>query len=208
MNEHGVSADTAPNWEHCRLPKSTVYLAGKIAKDDWRTKLFGKRFGGVFEEEDLFNPDLRIELEGCFSYVGPFFVACDHGCAHGRATLGAAGGCGVEGMRLDDWHQKIFDINRHRLSMAEVVFAYINETDCHGTLIELGLAHAQRKSIVVAFGPDIVPDELWMARACADRIFSGPLKAVWHLFKSEFGGPLRFSSYPTNTKSSDARAAP
>ena len=68
------------------------------------------------------------------------------------------------------------------------MFAYINETDCHGTLIELGMAVARHKQVVVAFGPNLSDaqiKDLWMCRMCADTIdgfYTGTPKAVWAAF--------------------------
>ena len=70
-----------------------IYLAGKIKKNDWRGAL-------VPWLEDLMPEDwhktVTLDMDGRNEYVGPFFVACDHGCAHGSNGHGAVGGgCSV-----------------------------------------------------------------------------------------------------------------
>jgi hypothetical protein len=77
------------------IRKPTVYLAGKIGRNDWRHELVPELRGTVNgdcldPEPVLFDPTLRIDC-GDFVYVGPFFVSCDHGCFHGPASHGAVG---------------------------------------------------------------------------------------------------------------------
>ncbi len=83
-------------------PKS-VYLAGKIARNDWRHRIVedgnksvhSKLRNHSFEEN---GPYLNFTFsDKLFRYVGPFFVACDHSCYHGRTTHGVGNGERVSG---------------------------------------------------------------------------------------------------------------
>jgi hypothetical protein len=106
----------------------------------------------------------------------------DHGCAHGPASHGAGPkGCldgAAEGVL--ETHRAIWRVNRARIRRADLVFAYINETDCFGTLIELGYAAALNKPITIGIGRNIEIkefDDLWMARQCAtmgDALLGSP----------------------------------
>jgi nucleoside 2-deoxyribosyltransferase len=123
-----------------------------------------------------------------FLYGGPFFVSCDHRCAHGPGSHGSgANDVGDYCTGFDETiTRKVFKINCARLSRADLVFAYINELDCYGTLVELGMVYAQRKRVVLAFGERIwcrTKDvrELWMARRCADEVHVG-LEQGWREF--------------------------
>ncbi|MEQ1902077.1 MAG: hypothetical protein ABL866_15260 [Devosia sp.] len=137
-----------------------VYLAGKISKEgDWRRPL-------------LRALDVRVSLEGeglsvvpqiihsPFEYVGPFFVSCDHGCAHGANSHGALTFhdrlCEHSGGR-----QNIVLRNFDAIDSADLVFAYITASDCYGTIGELAWATAKQKRTVVAVAPDTDVRDLW-----------------------------------------------
>jgi Nucleoside 2-deoxyribosyltransferase len=152
--------------------KPTIYFAGKIKKGNWRAKILGDRgsWNDAYNNMDcLLDPkvDLR-EDRGSFWYGGPFFISCDHGCAHGRGLHAASGSCGGYGNLLET-RSKIWAANRRLIERADNVFAYIDETDCFGTLIELGYAAALEKPLWVAFGRNVSIekfDDMWMAREC------------------------------------------
>jgi Bacterial RNA polymerase, alpha chain C terminal domain/Nucleoside 2-deoxyribosyltransferase len=165
------------------LPR--VYLAGKISHDDWRTQVLGHRVGSVIEEEELLDPAHTIAYPR-FIYGGPFFVACDHSCAHRPGNHGALSSCVHETER-----RKIWDINRLRLAAADCVFAYIDSPDCYGTLIELGLATAKEKPVYLAFSGGLSVqqvDDFWMAHTCHTSkalIYRGaPVDAFNHFLES------------------------
>ncbi|MER5424086.1 DUF559 domain-containing protein [Streptosporangium roseum] len=111
----------------------SIYLAGKIGKNDWRaTATNGYRSPDIGDAyDDLLAgrrpgpwPILTKAVLGVFDYAGPYFVACDHGCAHsptpvcscsrgcsGRncddsqwvTTHGTIGGCIVMAASLPTW---------------------------------------------------------------------------------------------------------
>jgi hypothetical protein len=160
-------------------PKPIIYLAGKIGHDDWRTQIFGSRFGSVDWADDDATSGFKKLLDetlttdcGRFLYGGPFFIACDHSCAHAPNGHGASpSGCLTGNApygRLEILNE-IWRVNCARIKRADFIFAYINETDCYGTLIELGYAAALDKNIGVGIGRNIKVeefDDLWMARQC------------------------------------------
>ena len=57
-----------------------VYLAGKISKNDWRHQLIAGLRNHSWEDGPL--------TQSGFTYVGPFFISCDHGGFHGPNTHG------------------------------------------------------------------------------------------------------------------------
>lgn len=146
-------------------------------------------------DAQLFDPGLTIDC-GMYTYVGPFFVACDHGCFHGETSHGVGaekdGWCASESrpfVEQQEIRKRIFEINRFRLALADVVFTYIDETNCYGTLIELGAAVELNKRIIVAFGPCLTTAEindLWMAAKCANLASYHRLEAgyAWSQFWS------------------------
>jgi hypothetical protein len=176
--------------------KPVIYFAGKISKNGWRESIAGYRAGGLLDgceddERSLFDPRYRVECDAFF-YGGPFFASCDHGCDH-RPAQHASGSCAYAGEDASDrgLYPKILAVNSERIRRADLMFTFIDEVDCFGTLIELGIALRQPKPTVraVGFGPRLQPQqrkEQWMAEHCATRVYAGPLAAMWHEFATEF----------------------
>ena len=169
-------------------PRPKLYAAGKISKNDWRRVIIG----GLPEvnncEPEIWDPDLLIDCQ-TFRYCGPFFVRCDHGCAH-RPAGHAAAGCSDDHWLDDDGlHPKVWNVNRARLRSADIVLAYINEVDCFGTLVEIGLAAETSKPIAVGFGRQITDEQvadMWMAAMPALKVYRGSAETVWRSFADDF----------------------
>jgi nucleoside 2-deoxyribosyltransferase len=100
---------------------------------------------------------------------------------HGTGTCG-------ENHAAEERQARVFRVNRQRIEKADIVFAYISEPDCYGTLTELGFARARGKHIVVAFSdklPLATIDDMWVAQLCANApILRGPARLVWQAFIS------------------------
>jgi hypothetical protein len=109
-----------------------VYLAGKIAYGrHWRSSIIqgehdrdpghGGRPFSFDNVEDALDPKAVIPVhasEGPVDIVGPFFVSCDHGCAHGWQTHAVAGGCIDGGLTLaerDDLQNRVHAVNVARI---------------------------------------------------------------------------------------------
>jgi hypothetical protein len=158
--------------------KPVIYLAGKISKHGWRETIVPEIDRALDDAHDLFDAQFVLEYE-TFIYGGPFFVNCDHGCGHGPASHGvdaaADNYCGaafIPGITP----RRVFEVNRRRVANADHVFAFINEVDCYGALIEIGVASELGKHITVVFGPDLSTRDcrdLWMARECDDKVYRG-----------------------------------
>lgn len=155
----------------CNLGNSTVaskknptpqhkkcYLAGKIEKCDWRHGLIPKLRGHGWCDGAIVTDKL--------TYVGPFFASCDHGCNHAPGSHGATAGFAYDESPYSQ--QDVINNNMAALASADLVFAYITATDCHGTLMEIGYALRARKRVVMAFSPNIDTREFWyVAGQCA-----------------------------------------
>lgn len=163
---------TAPNKSKAsgHLPK--VYLAGKIRKHCWRHKLIYGLRGHSWS-----NGPLEQSL---FSYVGPFFVGCDHGCFHNENSHGSIARrtdylCVGRGLHaeFDAPHHEVVALCLEAVRKADLVFCYIDSADCHGTLIELGCAIAYGIPFVIAFAPGIANAEnndFWFGCAKARQV--------------------------------------
>jgi len=112
-------------------PKPIIYLAGKIGPCDWRTEIFGDRFGAVdtnSADNDTHGfkkllDETYVQDHGQFLYGGPFFISCDHCCAHVPAGHGASpSGCltGLaDGGRLEI-RDEIWRVNCARIKRADL----------------------------------------------------------------------------------------
>lgn len=154
-----------------------IYLAGKIAHHDWRhdvvKNLSRTLQGGCVEIHD--KPDQWPVLQDTvwgFNYVGPFFVADDHGCFHGENSHGVgADHDEYLGATPDDTLRWCMDA----ISRTDIFFAWIECTTCYGTLAEIGYAKALGKTIWIAGKRDLVSSAespLWFAIKMADLILS------------------------------------
>jgi hypothetical protein len=148
------------------MRKEIVYLAGKIDKNDWRRHFVGDNAGLCGQNErssrkemtedilrDAFVVD-TLHSSVFFDYTGPFFFDCDHGCSHGPSTHGVASGCGsVTSTDLDKTErQYVLNNSERQIRKSTLFFAYIENYDAFGTLVEIGIARALKKRIFLAFG--------------------------------------------------------
>jgi hypothetical protein len=139
---------------------TSIYLAGKIAKNDWRHDLVPRLRGHTWA-------DGAIETNA-FRYTGPFFVSCDHGCNHKPSSHGATAGSPFDESSIT--RSEVFKQNMAAIDAADLIFAYISSTDCHGTLVELGWALHAQKRVILAFAPSIPVDDFWYASHSAERV--------------------------------------
>lgn len=147
-----------------RTEHHIAYLAGKISKNDWRNKFYYCRH--VLEPEEIAN-GLTISANDNLTISGPFFISCDHGCYHGDGKHGVGA---VNSLHTDEWagcmgsfftRDEVLGICKKQIDRAEIVFAYINQRDCYGTLAEVGYAHAKGKDVVIVFSDDKLKEEMW-----------------------------------------------
>jgi hypothetical protein len=139
-----------------------IYLAGKIAKSDWRHNVAAELRDASTERSNLSSVgDLPGQIGTRYdgvTYVGPFFAGCDHGCAHGGDTHARSGGCTEGHSRPRTAADCLAQIDR-----ADVVFAWLDELEpnghctAYGTLVEVGYAVARGKHVVV--GASQAPQE-------------------------------------------------
>jgi len=161
----------------------SIYLAGKVefsyshdGLNDWR--------GSIATDENRLYCDLdslpsnppvvnnAFEICGTkYALTGPFF--CDNTSGHGsynKYNQRAPHGAGIsENIPM----RSMIGIKR-----ADLVFAWIPDLTCYGTLAEIGYAVALGKEVVTC-GPDWYPD-LWFIYELSDRFIqaSTPLEGL------------------------------
>jgi hypothetical protein len=162
-----------------------IYLAGKIHKNDWRHSIVAGLTNALTDTAFPLWPELPNAIFGHHTYVGPYFVGCDHGCYHGDNAHGSGladtAPCGI-GPVYQPEH--IWQRCQMAIDHADVVFAWIESEDCYGTLVELGWAAAAGKQIWIA-GPRRFP-ELWIAYRLAQKVafqFKLADSALWQFLK-------------------------
>jgi|AntAceMinimDraft_12_1070368.scaffolds.fasta_scaffold01772_8 hypothetical protein len=140
-----------------------IYLAGKIRKHCWRHRLVSGLRQHSWDDGCLPQSD--------FTYVGPFFVGCDHGCfhnnfSHGSVAIRGDNACPGRDVASDfDFsHLEVVNLCLAAVTKADLLFCYIDSNDCHGTVFELGYALAQDVPFVIAFAPGVasaVENDFW-----------------------------------------------
>ena len=79
----------------------TVYLAGKIRRNEWRDIIYQTR--GAVWDSDKFTYDgfanFFVQVNDGLTITGPFFISCDHGCYHGERSHGVGA---VDDIHSDD----------------------------------------------------------------------------------------------------------
>lgn len=143
----------------------SVYLAGKISKNDWRNNFCLYR--GIPSDPADIAEGFVLKVNDNLTITGPFFISCDHGCYHGDGKHGVGtddygghmGGGGCMGYYYD--RHQVFDICKEQIDKAEIVFAYINCRDCYGTIAEIGYAYANKKDILILFSDDSIREDMW-----------------------------------------------
>lgn len=149
----------------------TVYLAGKIRQNGWREMISGYRCG----DSIAYSPEVYdgLVINENLTVTGPFFIACDHGCYHGKSTHGVGvnkfihdggrfwryGCCGDGEVPFTE--DEVVMICKAQIDKAEIVFAYIDCQDCFGTLAEIGYAHAKGKTIIIKFKDYDLEEDMW-----------------------------------------------
>lgn len=165
-----------------------VYMAGRMGKPQkngyrkcWRPfDVYDDRLSGLD-----YAPPVPKRFGGCdITYTGPFMTGLGRHCSvHGDADD-----------RTTDAEQNCFIRAVSGVSEAEVVFAWLDDLEAYGTLVEIGLAYGLKKKIVVGLGGAVSEaaesafchgvlslDEaavdrgnpLWFACMMADKIFTG-----------------------------------
>lgn len=133
-------------------PPRLVYVAGKVNEREdseswgavrWRYDLDVYRRS---EKDTIFlewRADKRpVEFRNGYLYGGPHF-ADNHSCVTS--------------------HRRAFE----QIERCDIFFAWIDGTDAHGTLVEIGFAQALNKDIRIGFASEELNKELWFARQCA-----------------------------------------
>ena len=136
--------------------KVNVYLAGKIEANGWRQQIVDIRNGAMFWGEYNINTikNLKLQYNKNIDITGPFFFSCDHSC-YCEKTFS---------------EEQVNDICLSQIRKSDIVFAYINDDTCYGTLYELGYAAALGKKIAILFDLPERIKKMWFITKNADIV--------------------------------------
>jgi len=152
--------------EHGKVEPANVYLAGKISGNNdpydercaWRFNLINKGEIRIKDDidslEDWPNHEIKISKTNDI-YTGPYFTKR----CHGEMSDGYLPS--IEDAK-DKYNTKLLVAKRSRsqIMRSDIIFAHIDGLDCHGTLVEIGLAVGYGKKVYVAIKKEL-RNELW-----------------------------------------------
>lgn len=112
-----------------------IYLAWKIKKfpNDWRKQLFLTEKNRA---EEWFEYDLIL----WHYFWWPYFVSCDHWCMHWKHSHWRGANKWWLTCSQDLECRNVADKCRSWISQCDCVLAWINTTDCYGTIAEIWYA--------------------------------------------------------------------
>ena len=142
---------------------TNVYLAGKIEPNGWRQKIIDIRNNFFGEEKDKIRNGITIKYNDHINITGPFFLSCDHSCYHGNNSHGVGLSSYNDCYGLSDHftEDEVKHICLEQIKKSDVIFAYINDDTCYGTLYELGFAAALNKPILLLFDSNKRRKNMW-----------------------------------------------
>ncbi len=158
-NSHQLMVRLTPSGR--RLPD--VYLPGKIRDNCWRHELIAG-----LREHSWDDGPLRQES---FTYIGPFFVGCDHGCYHSPSSHGSGFGCWPD---RDLSPVDVARLCREAVERADLLFCFIDSPDCYGTIAEIERAHTLGIRVVIAFASGIAKsnsNDFWFICTLAHKVY-------------------------------------
>lgn len=154
-----------------------IYLAGKIEKNDWWHRLVPDL--RAVSTDDWWqtralpmHSDLYADLPRNDTYVGPFFMSCDHGCGHGGNSYGAGRTCGMDNHSGDAQHAKVLLKSSEGIKACDLFIAWADEnfSTAYGTMTEIGMARAWDKTIVFIRKTGVVLHDQWFSEECAGSL--------------------------------------
>lgn len=173
----------------------TFYLAGRITKTRWRDEIVD---GWSFENHSQSNQLAMAGYYHCgrklwhvvhgaakagdifLDYAGPWWspvngghgdvidFASPHAYELDQSRYGEEPPTGVA-TKPPPFEEIRRNIDA-AIDRSDLVFAWIDSVDCFGTLVELGIASAKGKAVIVAFSESLPAREFWLAASYAHRV--------------------------------------
>lgn len=164
------------------MEEEFIYLAGKIQSDGWRQSIVDIRnslvgYQNDYDKQELINVFKRgfLRFNNYYLIKGPFFISCDHSCYHGDGSHGVGinipckYGCYGEKLLTE---QEVIDICKYQIEHSDIIFAFINDDTCYGSLWEIGYAKALGKKIITVFDTNKRQKDMWFISETSDCTFN------------------------------------
>lgn len=166
----------------------SLYLPGKIGKNDWRHSIVPELRAAFFDEcphgggradvfPDLVDPIVWKEGEFIVDYKGPYFISDDHGCYHGETQHGQSPKGGA------DWWSCREDIALRCyawMNQATVAFCYLDDEGAYGTICELLYLKARGVPIYLGFKSEELHESYWFLDVELRRMMpETPVRKIW-----------------------------
>jgi len=181
-----------------------IYLAGKITRTEWRSEIVDgidnanctMDYSPKYREfvDPVEWPVLPSAIFKEFDYTGPYYTVDNQ---HGLIDEGFHGWLPMECHTARHGLSFVADLSWRAIARADMVFAWIDSLDAHGTYAEVGMARALGKWVMIG-SPQYIP-ELWFIYALAHGAtlqFSTPVEALRSAVEH-----LRWLLYAPNTES-------
>ena len=167
----------------------SFYAIGKIEKNGWRDE-FGVCMPNSWQEYLSAAP---VSTNSGFMYTGPFFIKCNHGCTHGNeshATYSPCTAASSSTTEANDFRaERVFRQCEAQIRGAGFALVWAGEGSdgldtAYGSLVEVGIAHALRKPILLVHHPNVDLRDFWFlvetaaAVICAERT-ADALHMLW-----------------------------
>lgn len=153
-----------------------IYLAGKVTKNGWRTKLVpGAELDAAMLADNEPWPVLTNAIFGEHDYVGPFLYGCDHGCFHGDGQHGMlCDGDNCSGNNSDDCPDRKEVAHRclDSVRRADLVFCWLQAPEDYGSMIEVGFALALGKRVVIGADDFDLVESHWFASSASSSVMA------------------------------------
>ena len=144
-----------------------VYLAGKISKNGWRSKIVPGLRETASEASDVLKADYKNTIIDGLVTSGPYFIGCDHGCYHGDGSHGVGASVNVTCNGIGIPASIVPKVCQEQIARSNFVFAYIDSNSCYGTLCEIGYAIGKGKPVAVMFANKKLRKEMWFVSELA-----------------------------------------
>jgi hypothetical protein len=175
----------------------TLYLAGKIGKNDFRHRLVPGLRDSPWDGPVTETPILENAIAPGLHYSGPWFVGCDHGCFHSPGTHGAIDdgeNCGSGSPAAIPYEKRhlVAFAALWQIKRSNIIFAWIESADAFGTLVEIGVATGLKKTIWLG-GPERIPEH-WFSHCLVDYLsfdYTDPAEFLRACLTDRFGALYR-----------------
>lgn len=167
-----------------------VYCAGKIARNDWRHKIFPELGDvSVYQKgSNQFSLEGKLPRNGSYLYAGPYFCALGHGGAHGKDRHGL--GNVIEELDHGAWagREEVAQLCCQWIDEADVLFVWLTDLTAYGTLVEIGYAVAKRKPVFLFYRDSELfdPSDIWLTGALVERVaYARDVESAFEQFRTQ-----------------------